>query len=164
MIRFTLPALLVVCLAVEAPVRHATASAGELPISIGNRTEPNDDDLHVITKMFLVAMRNHHTDKNGNALRGYFDPRYLKKHNLTDRDLSVQMAAVWNIYNYVIADDRQTILCFVDTKENPNAKEPVKEAILLRIVLLEGKLYVSPVKAPDAKSGSFTPWILRTKF
>src|SRR5215207_9636067 len=156
MIRFTLPALLAVCLVVEAPVR-SVAHAGGPPFEIGNRTEPDDTDLFVMTKMFLVAMRNHHKDKNGNALRGYFDPRYLKQHTLTDRDLSVQMAAVGDIHNYVIADDRRTILCFVDTKENPNAKEPVKEAILLRIVLHEGKLYLAPVKAPDAKTGTFSP-------
>ena len=148
MIRFTaLPVLLVVCLAV--PGRAAPPDK-----------EPDDDQIHVFTKTFLVTMRKHHGDKNANALREYLDPRYLKQHNLTDRDLAARMAPVGDILNYVIADDRRTVLCVVETKANPNA--PVKEAILLRLSVHEGKPYLSP-KAPDPKTGSFTPWILRTK-
>src|SRR6266542_4023331 len=121
---------------------------------IGNR-EPTEDDLHVFTKMFLVAMRNHHGDKNANALRDFFDPRYLKEHGLTDCDLHAQMAAVGNIRSYEIADDRRTILSFVETKEEPNAKEPVKELILIRVSLRERRLPLVPPKAPDPKTGSF---------
>ncbi len=124
-------------------------------------SEPNEDQVLAFTKTFLVAMRTHHGDRNGNAIREYFDPHYLKKYHLLDRDLAVQMAPIGNIWNYEVADDRRTILCLVETQATPNA--PVKEALLLRVAVHEGKLYVSPVKAPDPKTGSFTPWILRTK-
>src|SRR5262245_7772318 len=67
---------------------------GEQPFKIGDRDEPDLDQLHVITKTFLVGMRRHHGDANANALRHYFDPRYLKKHNLIDKDLHVELAAV----------------------------------------------------------------------
>ena len=39
----------------------------------------------------------------------------------------------------------------------------MKEAILLQTTVHEGKLYMVPAKAPDPKTGTFTPWILRTK-
>ncbi len=149
MIRFAaLPVLLVACLAV--PVRGAPPEK-----------ELDDDQIYVFTKVFLDAMRRHHGDKNGNALREYLDPGYLKQHKLTDADLAVQMAPVWNIYSYTIADDRRTVICFVDTNTDPKVR--VKEAILLRLSVHEGKVYLLPAKAPDAKTGSFAPWILRTK-
>ncbi len=149
MIRFAaVPVLLAACLAV--PVRGAPPEK-----------ELDDDQIYVFTKVFLREMGRHHGDKNGNALREHIDPGYLKQHKLTDADLAVQIAPVRNIYSYSIADDRRTVLCFVDTTADPKA--PLKEAIVLRLSVHEGKVYLLPAKAPDAKTGSFTPWILRTK-
>jgi len=148
MIRFAaVPVLLVVCLAV--PVRAAD-----------KEKEPDDDQIFVLTKVFLSTMGSHHGDKNANALREFIDPNYLKQHKLTDADLAAQMVPVWGIQRYDIADDRRTVLCFVETKSGSNAI--VKEAILLRLSVHEDKVYLLPAKAPDAK-GSFAPWILRTK-
>jgi hypothetical protein len=147
MIRFAaVPVLLVACLAV--PGRAADK-------------EPDDDAIYVFTKVFLDEMRRHHGDKNGNALRKYIDPGYLKQHKLTDADLAAQMAPVWNIHNYNIAADRRTVLCQVSTKADSKAQ--VQELIVLRLSVHEGKVYLLPATAPDAKTGSFTPWILRTK-
>lgn len=149
MIRFAaVPVLLVACLAV--PVRAAPPDK-----------EPDDDAINVLTKHFLATMGKHHGDKNANVLREFIDPDYLKQHKLTDADLAVPMVPVWGIHNYQTADDRRTVLCFVETK---TGSDPVvKEAILLRLSVRDGKVYLLPAKAPDAKTGSFVPWILRTK-
>jgi hypothetical protein len=164
MIRFTaLPVLMVVCLTfpthVQSALKDKGAALSNLPFEEGR--EPNQDDYNVFTKTFLVGMRNHHGDKNANALREFIDPRYLKKHGLTERDLSAEVLAVGNIHNYLVADDKQTILCLVETEENP--RQAVNETILLRVAVHEGKLYLSPVKAPDPTTGAFKLWILRTK-
>ncbi|WP_052640007.1 RNA polymerase sigma factor [Zavarzinella formosa] len=117
--------------------------------------------LAATVKQFLVTMRNHHGDKNANALREFIDPRYLKMHDLTDRDLSVPMPAVGSIINFETAGDGQTILCIVDVEATPPKK--IREALLLRVSVHEGKPYITPQKAPDPKTGAFTPWILRTR-
>lgn len=151
MLRFAaVPVLLVVCLAVPVPVRAADKDK-----------ELDDEAIFVLTKSFLSKMGSHHGDKNANALREFIDPNYLKQHKLTDADLAAQMAPVWGIQRYEIATDRRTVLCFVETKSGSNAI--VKEAILLRLSVHDGKVYLLPANAPDAKTGSFTPWILRTK-
>ena len=56
-----------------------------------------------------------------------------------------------------MADDLRTVLFLVD------AKGGGRELIIVRWVVYEGHLYISPEKAPDPKTGIFTPWILRTK-
>jgi hypothetical protein len=147
MIRFAaVPVLLVLAV----PVRGAPPEK-----------EPDNDQINVFTKVFLGTMGKHHGDKNANALREFIDPNYLTQHKLTDADLAAQMAPVWGTRRYDIADDRRTVLCFVETK---SGSDPiVKEAILLRLSVHEGKVYLLPAKAPDAKTGSFVPWILRTK-
>ncbi len=151
MIRFTaLPVLLVACLAVPVPVRAAAPDK-----------EPDNDAIYVLTKHFLATMGTHRGDKNANALREFIDPNYLKQHKLTDADLAAPIAPVWGIDTYEIADDRRTVLCFVETKTGTDAV--VKEAILLRLSVHEGKVYLLPAKAPDAKTGSFTLWILRKR-
>ncbi len=162
-----LAVLLVTCLLAGTPGPSAQPDKGRdasgLPFAIGNREEPELNQLQAFAKDFCVAMRRLHGEKGGNALRPYFDPRYLKKHGLLDRDLSVNTAAVVPIFAIDVADDMRTVLCVVGTKANPKDKESVKEAILLRVTVHEGKLYLMPHKAPDPKSGTFTPWILRTK-
>ena len=61
------------------------------------------------------------------------------------------------LHNYHVADDLRTILFVV------HAKGGGKELIIVRWVVYEGHLYISPEKAPDPKTGIFKPWILRTK-
>ena len=143
----------------------ALNAADGLPYEVGNREggHPTDEDLLVFAKMFCSRMQTHYEDKNANALRAFFDPRYLKKHGLTDRDLSAELAGGGGIYNILVADDKETILCLMDTRAHPTDKGTIREAIILRVSVHEGNLYLSPLKAPDPKSGVFAPWILRTK-
>jgi hypothetical protein len=89
--------------------------------------------------------------------RDLIDPRYLKKHGLTDRDIAFEFADNQGRENIVVADDLQTVLCIT------NLGGGKKEAIILRWVVYEGHLYISPEQAPDPKTGIFKPWILRTK-
>jgi hypothetical protein len=119
--------------------------------------DPNEDLLLSESKLFMSRMPSGHGDLR---FRDFFDPRYLKKHRLTDRDIAFEVTADWpwyrGIHNIVVADDNQTALCILDTKEG-------KELFILRWVVYEGHLYISPEKAPDPKTGIFKPWILRTK-
>ena len=89
--------------------------------------------------------------------RDFIDPRYLKKHGLTDRDIAYEILDHQGLNTYQVADDLRTILFQVD------AKGGGKEVIVVRWVVYEGRLYISPEKAPDPKTGIFKPWILRTK-
>jgi hypothetical protein len=118
---------------------------------------PTEDCLLAESKLFMSRMPSGHGDVR---FRDFFDPRYLKKHGLTDRDIAFEVIDNWpsfrGIYNIVVADDNQTVLCILDTKEG-------KELFILRWVVYEGHLYISPEKAPDPKTGIFKPWILRTK-
>jgi hypothetical protein len=89
--------------------------------------------------------------------RDFIDPRYLKKHGLTDRDIAYEILDHRGLNSYQVADDLRTILFQVDSKGGG------KEVIVVRWVVYEGRLYISPEKAPDPKTGIFKPWILRTK-
>lgn len=134
------------------------------PFTIGNREEPDETQLHAFAKHFCVEVRRFDAKSpDATRLRKWFDPEFLKKHNLTEGDLPIQMAPVGNIYDLQVGDDERTILCVVDMRGSASAKEPVKEAILLRVVLRDKALYLSPAKGPDPKSKTFTPWILRRK-
>jgi hypothetical protein len=119
--------------------------------------EPNEDLLLSESKLFMSRMPSGHGDLR---FRDLFDPRYLKKHGLTDRDIAFEVTPAWpwyrGIHEIKVADDNQTALCILDTKEG-------KELFILRWVVYEGHLYISPEKAPDPKTGIFKPWILRTK-
>jgi len=161
MIRYSTLCTLLVCAVLPTHIWSAPPDRSGPPPDLDQQKEPDEDQRNVFTKTFLVAMRNHHGDRNANAVREFFDPRYLKKHGLTDRDLSATLAPVRNIYSYEYADDKQTILCLVDTDANP--QKPVREIILLRYTVHEGKMYLTPARAPDPKTGVITPWILRTK-
>ena len=89
--------------------------------------------------------------------RDFIDPRYLKKHGLTDRDIAYEILDHQGLNSYQVADDLRTILFQV------NSKGGGKELIVVRWVVHEGRLYISPEKAPDPKTGIFKPWNLRTK-
>src|SRR5262249_10857288 len=58
--------------------------------------------------------------------------------------------------NYQVADDLRTVLFQVQSR---GGKE--KELVIVRWVVYAGHLYISPEKAPDPRTGIFTPWILR---
>ena len=119
--------------------------------------KPTQECLLAESKLFMSRMPSGHGDVR---FRDFFDPRYLKKHGLTDRDIAFEVIDNWpsfqGIYSIVVADDNQTALCILDTKEG-------KELFILRWVVYEGHIYISPEKAPDPKTGIFKPWILRTK-
>ena len=110
------------------------------------------EDGAVVVKSFFASMPTYPDIR----FREFFDPRYLKKHGLTDRDIAFEVARSEGIHNIVVVDDNQTALCTLDTKGG-------KELFILRWVVHEGHLYLSPEKGPDPKTGIFKPWILRTK-
>ena len=119
--------------------------------------EPTEEAIRVATKTFVSKMHTY----SDYRFREFFDPRYLKKHGLTDKDIAFEVVGEYRgIHNYFVADDNRTILC---TLLRTVDGKGVKEVFLLRWVVYEGHLYVSPEKAPDAKTGIFTPWILRAK-
>jgi hypothetical protein len=128
-------------------------SESHLPLAAGLSME---DAIVIGSKMFFAKMQNHPDIR----LREVFDPRYLKKHGLTDRDIAFEVTAKWpwyqGIHSLHPADDNQTVLCILDTNEG-------KELFILRWVVYEGHVYISPEKAPDPTTGIFKPWILRTK-
>jgi hypothetical protein len=117
--------------------------------------EPTEDLLLEASMLFISRMPpSTHDDIR---FRDLFDPRYLKKHGLTDRDIAFEFADNEGRDNIEVADDLQTVLCITELKGGG------KEAIILRWVVYEGHLYISPEKAPDPRTGIFKPWILRTK-
>jgi hypothetical protein len=128
-----------------------------LPVEIGNRQEPDLTTLSILAKSFCVALRRHHADENLAALREFFDPRYLKKYNLTEGRLTFATASVRDIFSIQVAQDRCTLVCIVNTHENE------KELLLFRATVHEGKLYLQPPLPPEPRTQKFTPWLLRTK-
>ena len=128
------------------------------PFVIGNREEPTETQLLIISKVFCVALRKLNNDESKRAaLRVFFDPRYLEKHDLKEGAFPVKTVAVGAVFNIQIANDRRTAICEVQTEQNP------KELLLLRLTVHDGKLYLTPVAPPDPKTRSFTPWIFRMK-
>lgn len=118
---------------------------------------PSEDALLASSKLFISRLPSGHDDLR---FRDFFDPRYLKKHGLTDRAIAFEVIADSPVYRGIhhiaVADDHQTTLCIVDTSAG-------KELFVLRWVVYEGHLYIAPEKAPDANTGIFKPWILRLK-
>ncbi len=140
--------------------------AAEKPASKPDEVHPTQDEMRLLAaaKAFCVAMRNNHGDKNANALREFIDPRYLEKNKLKDVDLAIPMLPVGSIFDLQIAEDGLTIYCVVGT--GGTTKDPIKEVLVLKMSDFEGKggtRYLAPPKAPDPKTGSFAPWILRAK-
>jgi hypothetical protein len=140
---------------IEKPDKKAKVDtfARFLPIKVTG--EPTEDLLLEASMLFVSRMPP--TTHGDLRFRDFFDPRYLKKHGLTDRDIAFEFADNQGRDNIEVADDLRTVLCITDLKGGG------KEAIVLRWVLYEGHLYISPEKAPDPKTGIFKPWILRTK-
>lgn len=125
------------------------------PLVIGNRSEPTETQLLVLSKSFCVAMRRNHDREHTPELRSYFDPRYLEAHGLLEGDFQLKMAPVHSIHNIQVADDSRTVVCHVESDEGQ------QEVILLRVVAHEGALYVAPTNPPDAQTNLVQPWILR---
>jgi RNA polymerase sigma factor (sigma-70 family) len=115
--------------------------------------EPAEMDVSVPSKAFIADI----CLPGRIRLRDLIDPRYLKKHGLTDRDIAYEILDHQGLDRYEVADDLRTVLFVVESKGGG------KELIILRWVVYEGHLYISPEKAPDPKTGIFKPWILRTK-
>jgi uncharacterized protein (TIGR03067 family) len=113
---------------------------------------PLEMDVAVPSKVFIANIRL----PGRIRFRELLDPRYLKKHGLTDRDIAYEILDHQGLDGYEVADDLRTVLFVVDSKGGG------KELIIVRWVVYEGHLYIAPEKAPDPKTGIFTPWILRT--
>jgi hypothetical protein len=111
------------------------------------------EDGSVVVKSFFAKMPTYPDIR----FREFFDPRYLKKHGLTDRDIAFEIADHQGIDTLLVADDKQTVLVVLEVKGAG------KEAFVVRCVVYEGHIYISPENAPDPKTGIFKPWILRTK-
>lgn len=119
--------------------------------------EPTEETIRIATKTFVSDLNTHPQYR----LREFFDPRYLKKHGLADKEIAFEVVGNYHgLHNYAVADDDRTILCTLERAVDGNV---VRELFLFRWVYHDGCLYVSPEKAPDPKTGIFTPWILRTK-
>jgi hypothetical protein len=115
--------------------------------------EPTEETILVASKAFISDSRN----PGKIRFRELIEPRYLKKHGLTDRDIAYEIGYDQGLHNYHVADDLRTVLFVVDLKGG------ARELVIVRWVVYEGHLYLSPEKAPDPKTGIFKPWILRTK-
>ena len=124
---------------------------------IGNRDEPTDTQLLAFAKRFCVAMRRQSEERPRESLRTYIDPDYLAWHRRTEGEVSVETASVGDIHNITLAEDRSTLLCEVDTAAG------TREAILLKVVLRQQRLYLTPLLPPDEQTGSITPWALRAQ-
>jgi hypothetical protein len=140
---------------VEKPDMKGRMESPWLPLKVHDG-KPTEDGLVIVSKSFFAKMQTYPDIR----FREFFDPRYLKKHGLTERDIAFEVTDKWpvnqGIHNIVAADDNQTALCILNIQGG-------KELFILRWVVYEGHLYISPEKAPDPKTGIFKPWILRTK-
>ena len=156
MLRVSASTVVLLCSCI-VPAQLFGQSATYEASTIGNREEPTETQQLAFAKGFCVAMRRHHDTKDVSGLKGYFDPQYLEEHDLLEGEFTFEMAPVGSIHNIVLAHDRRTILCLVETD---NSK---LEAILLRTIVHDRKQYLSPVMSPDQTTGTVTPWILRTE-
>lgn len=145
----------------ESPTPPVAAKKDEKPPHIVETTDMKGrmpsglpsgatEDGAVVVKSFFAQMPTY----PGIRFREFFDPRYLKKHGLTDRDIAFEIAAHQGIASLHVADDNLTVLVVLEVKGG-------REAFVMRCVVHEGHIYISPEKAPDPKTGIFKPWILR---
>ena len=111
----------------------------------------------VVTKTFIVMLRERLSDEEAVKLREFIDPRYLKEHGLQEGAFPIQRIVTGNIHSNHVSDDPTTALIVADTESG------TKECFVFRLTVHEKKVYIAPLKAPDKKSGAFTPWILRVQ-
>lgn len=111
----------------------------------------------VVTKAFIVMLRERLSDEEAAKLREFIDPRYLKQHRLQEGAFPIQRVVTGDIHSNHLSDDPTTALIVADTESG------TKECFVFRLTVHERKVYIAPLKAPDQKSKSFTPWILRVQ-
>lgn len=141
-----------------------TAQAKEKPLTPDEPARLTDiererlvDGGGVVTKTFIATLRERFSDEKAAELRKFIDPRYLKEHGLQDGAFPIQRVVTGDIHSNIPSDDPSTVLVIADTEGG------VKECFLFRLTVHEGTVYIAPQKAPDKKSKSFRPWILRWK-
>ena len=129
---------------------------------IGNRDEPTPPQLAVFAKSFCVAMRRYggvgvRTGKAADAFRRFIDPRYLKAHGLAKGDLPIVTIPVAGLRKIEVADDNRTMFATFETDSG------TAEAVILRALLHDKCLWITPLAKPNETTGVFKPWILRTE-
>src|SRR5438552_17586666 len=72
--------------------------------------EPTPEDVSIVSKKFFSKMLTYPDIR----FREFFDPRYLKKHGLTDRDIAFEAVSGGGIHNIVVADDNRTAICILE--------------------------------------------------
>ena len=142
----------------------AASNADEKPLTPDKIAGPTDVERQrleeggpVVTKTFIAALRQRFSDEKAAELRKFIDPRYLKEHGLQDGAFPIQRVVTGDIHNNNLSDDPSTALVVAETEGG------TKECFLFRLTVHEGTVYIAPLKAPDKKSKSFSPWILRVK-
>ena len=113
--------------------------------------------LVIVPAVIGGIVRERFRDEKAGELRKFIDPRYLKAHGLQDGAFPIQRVVTGTIYDNQLSDDPSTALVVVETEGK------AKECLLFRLTVHEEKVYISPLSAPDKKSKSFSPWILRVK-
>src|SRR5262249_18626966 len=99
---------------VEKPDKKAKVDTFSrfLPIKVVG--EPTEGLLLEASGLFISRMPpSTHGDIR---FRDFFDPRYLKKHGLTDRDIAFEFADNQGRDNIEVADDLRTVHCITDLK------------------------------------------------
>jgi hypothetical protein len=125
-----------------------------LPLKVHDG-KPTEDGLLIASKSFFAKMATYPDIR----FREFFDPQYLKKHGLTEHDIAFEVIgpSYLGIHSITAADDNRTVLCVLELNGGG------REAFILRWVVYEGHLYISPERAPDPKTRIFKPWILQTR-
>jgi hypothetical protein len=111
----------------------------------------------VVTKTFIAALRERFSDEKAAELRKFIDPRYLKEHGLEKGAFPILRVVTKDIHSNHLSGDPSTALVVAETEA------AAKECFLFRLTVHEGTVYIAPLTAPDKKSKSFSPWILRVK-
>lgn len=132
-----------------AHIVEKTDMVGRMPSGLPDATE----DASVIVKTFFAKIATYPDIR----FREFYDPRYLQKHGLTDRDIAFEIVRIRGIDSLHVADDKLTVLVVVELAGGG------RQAFVMRCVIHEGHIYISPENAPDPQTGIFKPWILRTK-
>jgi hypothetical protein len=145
---------------VAAGVAHADEKtpvrSGVEPLTDAER-QRLEEGGGVVTKTFIAALRERLSDKEAAKLREFIDPRYLKEHGLQEGAFPIQRVVTGDIYSNHLSADPTTALVVAGTEGG------VKECFLFRLTVHEKNVYIAPLRAPDKKSKSFSPWILRVK-
>jgi hypothetical protein len=158
----TIALVAAVALAEERSEEVTAAKGGGAAFKPGNQLSDRDRQRleeagPAVVKGFVAALRRRFDEKSAGELRKYLDPRYLKEHKLREGALPIQTVVTKAIYANYPTDDPQTLLVVVETEA------ATKEAMLFRTSVYEENVYILPLAAPDARTRSFNPWILRAK-